>query len=428
MTRPTIDSEMDQETREGDQCLPLTGIRPEEQLLLHCVRPHLDAATLQKVRTLIRKGVNWDHLIATALRHGVLPLLYTAFREMAWEGPPTAMREKLEAHYHSNKGRNVFLTDELLRILNIFEAHRVRAIPYKGPALAAVLHGRVGLRQFYDLDIMVRKRDVALARDLLISLGYRPLISPPRAHEAAFMTHECEYIFMGDNEVVLELCWAFAERCFSFSPNLREWRARLEPVSLGGKEVLTFSQEDTLLALCMHGTKHYWDVLSTICDVAQLVHVRPGMNWRRVLHQARNLGGMRMLLLGLHLASDLLVVGLPNEVSQAIQQDPQVKSLASYVCGNLFRASPNASEVDPCAFFALKARERLHDRIRYCLDLLITPTYGDWARLPLPGFLSFLHYLLRPARVLGKYGLNHMGRLVYQLAQAVRISGSEQSR
>jgi hypothetical protein len=210
---------------------------------------------------------------------------------------------------------------------------------------------------------------------------------------------------VGDNKIVLEMSWAFTGRFFSFSPDLKEWRTRLKPVSLGGEEIMTFSPEDLLLILCVHGAKHHWPALGGICDVAKLISVYRGMDWEGIMHHAGRLGGMRMLLLGLCLASDLLGVGLPDEVVRAIQADPCVRSLASDVHRNLFSDNWASSGIDLSALFHLKARERLRDRIYYCLDSVITPTYADWTLLPLPGFLSFLYYALRPMRVLAKYGL-----------------------
>ena len=48
-------------------------------------------------------------------------------------------------------------------------------------------------------------------------------------------------------------------------------------------------------------------------------------------------------------------------------------------------------------------RERLADRLRHCFWLGITPTPEDWLRQPFPAHLHWLHYFLRPWRLLRKY-------------------------
>jgi hypothetical protein len=63
-------------------------------------------------------------------------------------------------------------------------------------------------------------------------------------------------------------------------------------------------------------------------------------------------------------------------------------------------------------WFHLKARERISDKIRYCLLLTLLPTAEDWALLPLPAALAFIYSLLRPFRLAGTYSsglLKHLG-------------------
>ena len=50
---------------------------------------------------------------------------------------------------------NLYLTQEMLKLLSAFRKKGIPAIPYKGPVLAQAVYGNVGLRQFGDLDITV---------------------------------------------------------------------------------------------------------------------------------------------------------------------------------------------------------------------------------------------------------------------------------
>jgi hypothetical protein len=59
------------------------------------------------------------------------------------------------------------------------------------------------------------------------------------------------------------------------------------------------------------------------------------------------------------------------------------------------------------SLFHLRLRERKRDRLAYCLAHL-RPGVGDWVSLPLPRGLSFLYYVIRPFRLLGRYGLDRL--------------------
>ena len=72
----------------------------------------------------------------------------------------------------------LYLTAELLRILRLLDAHAIRAVPLKGPALAQSLYGDLALREFCDLDVLVQETDLRKARGLLEAQGYHLDLSP----------------------------------------------------------------------------------------------------------------------------------------------------------------------------------------------------------------------------------------------------------
>ena len=81
--------------------------------------------------------------------------------------------EELREHFYANAGRNLFLAKELIKLLHLFSAHEISAIPYKGPVLAVSVYGNLAFREFGDLDILVRERDYQTAQHLLSAQGYR---------------------------------------------------------------------------------------------------------------------------------------------------------------------------------------------------------------------------------------------------------------
>ena len=67
----------------------------------------------------------------------------------------------------TNSTRNLVLTAELLRLFNLFDQAEIPAISFKGPVLTQLLYGDFSLREFSDLDIVVREADVSKAEDIL---------------------------------------------------------------------------------------------------------------------------------------------------------------------------------------------------------------------------------------------------------------------
>ena len=108
-----------------------------------------------------------------AAYHGTIPLLYQSLKTTGKEAIPKKVLTQLQNHYHTNASRNLFLSHELLNILNFFEAHKIRAIPFKGLVLAISIYGNLAMRQFSDLDILVKQEDVVKAQELLIAQKYK---------------------------------------------------------------------------------------------------------------------------------------------------------------------------------------------------------------------------------------------------------------
>ncbi|MFQ5849219.1 MAG: nucleotidyltransferase family protein [Candidatus Binatia bacterium] len=393
---------------------PVAGIRPEADLLLCCARTWMDSEKAACIRALLQHDLDWAYLLRTAHQHGMAPLLYWHLNATCLEAVPKDTLDQLRDHFDNNGRRNLFLTGELLKLLNLFEAYEIPVIPYKGPLLAASVYGNLALRQFLDLDLLVHKQHVSKARELLVSQGYRPQFHLNGDQESAFLQSYSELCFAReDGRVIVDLHWAITSRGFSFPLDPERLWGHLEPISLGGKEVLTLCPEDLLLILCVHGGKHLWERLDWICGIAELIRVHKGMDWRRVMEQAGALRSERMLFLGLYLASDLLEAALPEEASQRVHADPVLRLLAVQMRERLFREANGPPGVLESWLFHLRLRDRLRDGCRYCLSLVMTPTGLELTLLPLPTSLFPLYYVLRPMRLLVKYGGKMLKHLLF---------------
>lgn len=390
---------------------PVADMRPEVELLLCCARTCIDSETAERIKTLLQEDIDWDYLIRTALSHGVMPLLYWSLNATCPEAVPNGRLAQLCDYFRINARRNLCLTRELLKLLNLLEAHGIPVIPYKGPVLAISAYGKLEFRQFWDLDILIHKRDIFSTKNLLISQGYQLKLE---------LNWEYHFVHK-DSRVKVDLHWGITQKERPFPLDFERLWSRLEPIYLAGTKVLNLQPEDLLLMLCVQVTKDCWQwqeqlvKLAKICDIAELIRVHQGMDWNRIMAQASRLGSERILFLGLLLARDLLGTALPEEILQRMQAHPVVKALALAVCERLFLADyrsgvpdrlPKYLDIEKNLFY-FRVRERLQDKVPYFLHLVhlaIAPTSADREFLPLPPSISFLYYLVRPIRAVGKYG------------------------
>ncbi len=373
-------------------------------MLLDCARICTTSARSGQTLTLPRQEIDWQYLFSSAAAHGMLPVLYQQLAVLERGAVPQAVLVSLRAEFQRNAWRSMALTREMLDLLTVLEAAGIPAVPVKGPLLASLLYGNVALRQFTDLDLLIRRRDVIRAKDALLARGYQqpyPLTAAQELHHLRF--HREYGLVRSDGRVLVELQWEIAERYFSFPLGLDSVWERLQLASLAGKPVSSLATEDLLLLLCAHGAKHLWHRLAWICDVARLLEVRPHIDWDGLLRQARALGGEWMLLLGLSLASELREARLPVEIERKVHGRRAIASLASQVWRNLFEpGSEDPGLLQSCAFH-LRTRERWRDRAGYCFRLATTPTLADYRLVSLPPIAASFYYAIRPARLVGTY-------------------------
>jgi hypothetical protein len=206
----------------------------EVQLLLACARTVINEATAERIRTVLRGSIDWSYVIERAERHRVTPLLCQSLNEVCPALVPEEVLKSLRAYTNTNAHYNLYRTAELIKLLRLFEANGIHALPFKGPVLAALAYGNLGLRDYGDLDILVRPEDVLRTQGLLAGQGYRlvsasgPSLSGPR-----FSPRNKDLIFDSANgRVRVELHWRFTGKHFDFPLDQNSLWKRLESVSI----------------------------------------------------------------------------------------------------------------------------------------------------------------------------------------------------
>lgn len=407
----------------------------EVDVLIGCARVQMDAETATRIRRVLADDLDWSSLIRMAHQHKVLPLVYWHLNAVCPDAVPRDIRERLRDAFYVNVHRNLYLANAVVGLLRLLEGLQIPAIPFKGVVLAQSAYGSPVFRHCGDLDIFVHQRDVPHIRRVLRTHGYRLRFPPTKsdaeaallaawsdAQEAAYLTLvDAQHFTNDDTGIEVDLHWSLAPRWF-LSLDHHGMRQRLQTVRLCDTEVPTLNPEDLLLVLCVEGTKDGWSRLQRVCDVATLVQTQPGLDWDRMLRQARARGGERMLLLGLCLANTVLGTPMPAAVIQRWQTDRVTLTLASQARAWLLPKSDHTYSGPPSfhhlSVYHLQAHDRLRDKIRFCRHRAFTPSHRDWTFLRLPPSLAFLYYVLRPLRLLAMCGTVTACQLVEKIVTA----------
>jgi hypothetical protein len=343
--------------------------------------------------------VDWRLVVETAERLGVMALVLRRLGRLGLV-PPQDLAKAGETYLARQAERNSLLIRTLKEVLRALDAAGIEAIPFKGPAVAQLAYGDLALRRYRDLDILVRDKDAEAACTVLAGLGFRNADVFTPAQQAAFRRYSGQDIVFRDG-IAIEPHWALAPRTLALDVDYGGLFRRARDIVLDGDTVRCFGAEDLVTVLCLHGSKEEWGRLLWISDLAHVIAATPRLDWHALLGRARERGVLRMVVVGLALASALLdSVAAP--VQEAIARDGRARALAEQAAARLFDADVKEVSIYRFSPFRWHMRERPADRLRYLIRTATTPRDVHFSLLQLPDALFFLY---TPLKLLHDYGL-----------------------
>lgn len=283
----------------------------------------------------------------------------------------------------------------LLDIVNDFEAAGIDVLCFKGPALSQRLYGEPIAREFGDVDILVRDADVERGRAILHEKGFeeRPKYEGFEAYARRY-GNDREY-FRGHMHV--EMHWRILP--LGWMPESRQpdvW-ADTQTVTLGGRTVRTLGDATTLDLLLLHGGKHDWYRIGWLADLARMLE-QYEPDWDVLLERARRRRTLRLVLVGLWLAHDVIGSAVPASVLERCRRDAKVERLAKR-CMQSWHRDGRTGRVVHSMRQRLATMDSWLDRLRYLAFLAFVPKPSDHAMLRFPRILQPAYWLLRPALI-----------------------------
>ena len=384
--------------------LNLAKLSAEASLVLCSATTFATPSRTARASELAAQVRDWDRVIEVARRHAVLPLVHRYLKFECPTAVPQEVMSKLTTEWQFVALYNRHLAAELVRLLALLKAAGIAAVAFKGPVLAAMAYGSIELRQFSDLDILVRQADLPRVAEILTAERY---LSPHTRREglATGYFQESEDAFFAPGGVgAVDVHWKMTPRSFRFAPDEEAFWHRAHGVDLEVGSVTAIAPEDLLLYLCVHAAKHGWIALGGICDVAETIRARPTIDLRAILDEATTLGSRRMFLTGILLAHELVGAPVNSDVVAIARRDRAVDSLARRVASQLFSgAGPGRSQFDPWEV-PIRSIESTRARMHYVVRRMLAPTMGDYELVPLPASLFPLYWVIRPFRMAVQYG------------------------
>ena len=365
-------------------------LTPEDRLCLLLAQGYLSQAAREEALGLLVGPLQWDPILERAKAHEVYPLLYRNLKNLGFPCVPDTARAELEALFRMNALRNSLLARELAQVLGTLHHAAIPVIPLKGLLLAESLYGDISLRVCADMDILVPRRCVTQAFDLLVARGY--VAEFPRWFLGdGRLRNNFEFSLWrrdGAAHFLVELHWGVMLEAAADEGSMKDLWAEAHGKDFLGVPVYDLSPEGQLLFLVTHAARHNWQGLKWLVDIHELCR-RRDLPWDRVTILARKLGWEPLVQWSLSACHSLLETPLPPGF---VVELPPIQ-------GNLFPAAPTLPTPLNATLGFLRLAKRPSEKVRIFLRRLLTPTPADWKLYRLPTSLAFLYYVIRPLRL-----------------------------
>ncbi|MDG5819712.1 nucleotidyltransferase family protein [Natronococcus sp. A-GB7] len=379
--------------------------RPEHRFLLRCVRQ--TTHDVPRVEPPAADEFDWEYFRRLANDHRLASLVNRCLTDEAKAAIPDAVVADFESIAEWVTYRNLGMIGTTRAVLSLLEARGISALPYKGPVLAAVVHGDLAFRGSKDVDVLLPKAEISAARETLLANGFRPKDPSAIGTEPGEMGSNRHSTVVSEDDIRVELHWRITGNRFPFAVDFeRLWRTR-ETADVGGTTMPIPSLDELVVPLAVHGNRHCWSELAWLCDFAGTVDARD-FDWGDRLRAASDLGAKRMLLVGLGLVDLLTDVELPPIVRRHLRSDRVANELSKAVVTSfLWTAAPSTLAT---VRYMLRVRERPTDTLRAVARLALLPGRKDFELLPPRARYYPLAVACRPIRIAGTAGTNAAGR------------------
>lgn len=270
-------------------------------------------------------SLDWALVLALVDRHRIAGLVHHALKA-AGVIVPQPYRAALDARALADGVQELGQVHRTLSLSRALEGAGIRHGVLKGVTTAVMAFGRYGVRYSMDIDVLVDRKSIDAAADVLRGIGYvrtEPGEDASAAEVKAWMARHKDIVFAKpDDDTVVELHW----RLFQ-NPYLMP-KAADGPLTtlalLPGAMVPALPEETAWLYSCAHGGEHGWARLKWLADLGALLSRSSGESHRLYAH-AHAARLKRLVGPGIILCAKLYGTSVPVRLERDYARDRRMR-------------------------------------------------------------------------------------------------------
>ncbi len=370
----------------------------EDRLILSCIKINPDQSELELIDKLIPQVSDWDYFISTIIGRGIGPLFYNKLPLLVNANQiPPVVKTKLQQAYYKTLSRSVVLYEHFREAMKLYNEAGIDVIALKGIYLSEKLYGDIGLRQFSDIDLLVKVVDAEKCISILGQSGYHS----SEYKVADFVRRNTEILHyppMIKDGVSIEIHTKLHKNSEKYKMDVKQVWKNASPVTLNGAKVYVPDIYHQLIHLCLHLDKHFRGghvQFTCFNDICNFVESNLNLiNWNQLIEICKTYRCESIVFEYLILVHQFMNVSLPLNITgnySRILTDADRQMFISYLHGNMEESAYKMHSKN------LRNVNGVGAKIKYGFHLLFPPK----------AFMIQLYKIRKPSLVFFYYPYRH---------------------
>lgn len=354
-------------------------LTPEDQLILASVKIKPSKIDLDRINNLIPLITDWQYLIQTIILRGIGPLFLNKIPSLPNKTLiPEEAITYLQQTYYLTLSRSMVLYNQFHNIAEAFNAQHIQAIALKGVYLSETLYHDISLRQFSDIDLLVKPEDGAKCLKILEEIGFKSVRNNNVTDFIESKSHRVHFAPMVLNEVSVEIHTKLHRDNEKYQIQLDACWKDCAPVTISRTALYALSLADLIIHLCIHLDKHFREghvQFTCFNDITNLLEKNAKtFDWQAFIERCKlhncELEVMKYLLM----THKFMFAPIPEKVvqtySSALKAQDEIQFL-EYLHGLNFKIVEKSAI--PVHLENLQKLESTKEFLRYFADLIFPP-------------------------------------------------------
>lgn len=358
---------------------PYMTLTPEDQFILGSVKIKATQTDLDWLNNLIPLIKHWETMLQLAVERGIGPLMYQKLSLLKSSHLiPVSITDSLQQVYYRTLRRGMILQDAMAGIQDVFGTNQLVYIPLKGIFLSEWLYADIGLRQFSDIDLLIKPEEGKRAVSLLKEMGYVARDYNALSEFIESKSDKVHYPPMILNFVSVELHTKLHRDTESYHVNPESCWEKAVPAQLNGRNISTFQVYDLLIHLCVHLDKHFREgklQFSSFNDITNLIDIHcKTMDWNEFGTRCTLFKCEVTVMKYLLLVHKYFNIDLPEELLQShsgLLKESDEELFINYLHGYAFEKE-TVTQI-PGHLENLRKLDTGSDYIKYIFQLIFPP-------------------------------------------------------